>query len=119
MNEIDPDNLATAHVMNAGKALYGEHWAKPLAACLNVSERTIQRIAAAARDQTGFPAARNLIEPLQRVLTSRALEFLNTASNMNDARDAMNLPAAMCTTYPIDKLRSIGRPPHYLITPAT
>lgn len=69
------DAIAAAHVMTAGKELYGEPWIAPLAAELNVNERTIRRIAAAARDHTGYPAARNLIEPLQRTLTQRAIQL--------------------------------------------
>ncbi len=114
MDTPHPDAIAAAHVMNAGKELYGEHWVTPLAAQLNVNERTIRRIAAAARDHVGYPAARGLIEPLQQILTQRALQSLMVADNMNLQRAAMALPPAMCVTIAMEDLRAIERRPQYL-----
>jgi hypothetical protein len=111
MDQIHPDAVAAGHVENAGKALFGEHWVRPLSALLNVNERTVQRIAAAARDRTDYPAARGLIEPLQQLLTRRALEFLMTAELMDQARPGMTLPPARCVTIPMARLREIQRPP--------
>lgn len=115
MNTPEADAIAAAHVVNAGKMLYGEHWIAPLAARLNVNERTMRRIAAAARDRTGYPAARNLIEPIQQTLTQLALEALTTADNMNEQRPAMALPPAFCTTFPMAEIHAIGRRPEYLV----
>ena len=105
------DAIAAAHVANAGKELFGEHWVTPLAAALNVNERTVRRISAAARDGAGYPAARALIEPLQRMLTQRGLQSLIAADNLNSDRSAMALPAASSTTIAMDDLRSIERLP--------
>lgn len=109
----DPDELAAAHVQNVGKELHGEHWVGPLAADLNVNERTVRRIAAAARSRTGYPAARNLIEPLQRMLIERAIRSIMVADNMDRQRAAMGLPPAQCVKIPMEKVHELVRhPPH-------
>jgi hypothetical protein len=43
-----------ALIAAAGRALYGEEWGRALAADLKVNERTIQRIAKAARAGEGY-----------------------------------------------------------------
>ena len=103
MDNPNADVVAVAHVMNAGKELFGEHWVTPLAAQLNVNERTMRRIAAAARDRTGYPAA-------------RALQSLMVANHMNQQRSAMGLGPAMCMTIAMEDVRKIERRPQHLTT---
>ncbi len=52
MTELTPDL-----VCRAGTALFGEEWQAPTAALLGVNDRTIRRVASAAR--TGVPYAVN------------------------------------------------------------
>jgi len=91
MQSQDPTTIATSFVINAGIALFGPNWIAPLASELNVNERTVRRIAAAGREGIGYPAALNLIDPIDYLLKLEINVLSKTAKLMNDARPAMGL----------------------------
>jgi len=65
-----------ALIAAAGRALYGEEWGRPLAQALNVNERTIQRIAKAAREGEGYRSiGPGLMRDLAELLAARAAEI--------------------------------------------
>ena len=68
-----PQRLTPELMQRAGVALYGEHWQMPLARLLGVSDRTVRRIAQAARmgepyriHQSWAPAIKAALQPIPR-----------------------------------------------------
>lgn len=60
----------------AGQALFGEVWARALAAALGVNERTIQRIATAAKEGEGYRSiGPGLTKDLADLVAARILEL--------------------------------------------
>ncbi len=91
MQSQDPTTIATSFVTSAGIALFGPNWIAPFAAKLNVNEQTVRRIEAAAREGIGYPAALNLIDPIDQLLKVEINVLSKTAKLINDARPAMGL----------------------------
>ncbi|MBA4786557.1 MAG: hypothetical protein H2039_00810 [Brevundimonas sp.] len=58
----------------AGQALFGDEWKRPLAALLGMNDRTVFRIAAAARDGADYPVNPDLGPILAQHLAKRATE---------------------------------------------
>lgn len=73
MDKLTPDLVA-----RAGIALYGEHWQMPLARLLRVADRTVRRVAQAARDGSDYQVnqawAPELITALRPIPTERAIQ---------------------------------------------
>lgn len=57
----------------AGQALFGAEWKRPLAELLGMNERTVFRIAAAARDGTPYPIPASLGPALADHLRGRGV----------------------------------------------
>ena len=58
----------------AGQALFGDEWKRPLASLLGMNDRTVFRIAAAARDGADYPVNPDLGPILAAHLTQRATQ---------------------------------------------
>lgn len=59
----------------AGRALYGEEWQNPIANLLGMNERTVRRIAKAAREDADYPINESLGPVLARHLREAAEDF--------------------------------------------
>lgn len=64
---LTPDLFA-----QAGRALFGDEWQNPLADLIGMSERTVRRIAKAARDGDDYPVNPTLGPVLAGHLKARA-----------------------------------------------
>jgi hypothetical protein len=79
-------------VARAGMALYGDEWQMPLARLLNVNQRTMRRVAQAAREATPYQVNQGWASeikaalqpvPLERKLQARyAAEVLEALSEI-------------------------------------
>lgn len=69
MTDLTPDL-----VCRAGTALFGREWQAPLAALLNVNDRTIRRIASAARQGQPYTINQNWKGELATALSRAALD---------------------------------------------
>lgn len=69
MTDLTPDLLC-----RAGIALHGREWQAPLAQTLGVNDRTIRRIAAAARQGEPYPINANWRGELVAALKKAALD---------------------------------------------
>lgn len=58
-------------VVNVGQALYGAEWQSPFARDLGVNLRTMQRVAAAARDGDDYSSAKAWIADLLPIIDAR------------------------------------------------
>lgn len=58
-----------------GRRIFGDSWAAPLARLANVNDRTVQRIASAAREGRDYRAARGVLGALAETLAPIALEL--------------------------------------------
>lgn len=65
-------------VARAGIALYGEHWQMPLARLLNVADRTVRRVAQAARTGDDYQVnqawAAEIVAALQPIPLEREIQ---------------------------------------------
>ena len=62
-------------IEQAGVALYGEEWAAPMARALQLNERTVRRIKAAARAGAAYPIAPGALAELKALLLERGREL--------------------------------------------
>ncbi|GAW42436.1 hypothetical protein SH203_02852 [Brevundimonas sp. SH203] len=69
MTDLTPDL-----VCRAGAALFGREWQAPLAALLNVNDRTIRRIASAARQGQPYTINQNWRAELATALSRASLD---------------------------------------------
>jgi hypothetical protein len=67
-------------VARAGQKLYGEEWASPLARDLNLNERTMRRIKAAAAGGDPYPVASGVIVDLGLLADRRSRELADLAA---------------------------------------
>jgi hypothetical protein len=63
---------AAALVAQAGAAIYGAEWQNPLARALGMNERTMRRIAQAARAGEAYPVAPGALAELVEILKQAA-----------------------------------------------
>lgn len=69
MAQLTPELVA-----RAGIALYGEHWQMPLARLLGVADRTIRRVAQAARDNSDYQVNQGWAAPIREALRPVPME---------------------------------------------
>lgn len=69
-------------IARAGLALYGEEWAAPLARALELNERTVRRIKAAAGAGAAYPVAPGALADLARLLRRREAELQSLAGEL-------------------------------------
>lgn len=81
MLHLTPMSDSTPHaselIAAAGAAIYGDEWQNPLARDLGINERTMRRIAAAAKAGEPYPVAPGALADLQDLL-ARAKRELET-----------------------------------------
>jgi hypothetical protein len=66
--------ITAALFAQVGEALFGDEWKRPLAALLGMNDRTVFRIAAAARDGADYPVNPDLGPVLAEHLAQRATQ---------------------------------------------
>lgn len=69
MSQLTPDL-----VRRAGIALYGEHWQMPLAKALKVADRTMRRVAQAAREGSDYTVNQGWASEIRALLKPIPLE---------------------------------------------
>lgn len=72
-------------VADAGRALYGDDWQNPLARLLGINERTMRRIAAAAREGEAYPVAPGALRDLLAELEQRRGALAEVAEAIRSA----------------------------------
>ena len=73
-------------VERVGERLYGREWLKPMAHGLPAAQRTVERVAAAARDGGDYPAAKAWLEDMARMVTERKEELDALLDAIDDAK---------------------------------
>ena len=81
------DKAAAAFVELCGRALYGEEWRIPLARALEISPRTIFRIAHAAALGRGFPVPDGVLDDCFRLLVDRHSEIAEAIVGLRGYRN--------------------------------
>lgn len=71
--------ITPALFAQAGEALFGQEWKRPLAELLSMNERTVFRIAKAARDGENYPLSASLGSVLAGHLRDSAGSFRDRA----------------------------------------
>lgn len=67
---------ASELVARAGAAIYGAEWQNPLARALGINERTMRRLAAAARDGEPYPVAPGALRDLAQLVREAGQDLM-------------------------------------------
>jgi hypothetical protein len=70
---------ASELVARAGAAIFGPEWQNPLARALGMNERTMRRLAAAARDGEPYPIAPGVLRELAELVSAATRQHYERA----------------------------------------
>ena len=81
----------TQLVDHAGRLMFGEEYRRPLALALGVNPRTVERVAAAAREGRDYPAARAMTHDLAGLIADHATAAADLAAEARRTIEAHDI----------------------------
>lgn len=88
MTHTEPDTLTPAQIRACGYLLYGATWPKRIAEKIGMSERFLQRVAAAGRLGEPFDIPPGVVRDIRALAEKRARELQAAAAELQTSEDA-------------------------------